>query len=69
MSDAEISATASTDRKTRDEVEAVLKCHAFTISGALRLTLTHTAISKELPFDCIIPGPKTIAAAAAAKRG
>ena len=62
MSDIKISATASIDRQTWDEVEAVLKCHAFTISDAFRLMLMHTAINKELPFDCIIPGPKTIAA-------
>ena len=62
MSDVEVKATASIDRETWDEVEAVLKCHAFTISDAFRLMLMHTAINKELPFDCIIPGPETIAA-------
>lgn len=62
MSDVKISATASIDRQTWDKVQAVLECHAFTISDAFRLMLMHTAINKELPFDCIIPGPETIAA-------
>ena len=69
MSDIKISATASIDQQTWDEVEAVLKCHAFTISDAFRLMLMHTAINKELPFDCIIPGPKTIAAKEELERG
>ncbi len=62
MSDVEVKATASIDRETWDKVQAVLECHAFTISDAFRLMLMHTAINKELPFDCIIPGPETIAA-------
>ena len=61
MSDIKISASASIDQQRWDEVEAVLKSHAFTISDAFRLLLMHTAINKESPFDCIIPGPKTIA--------
>ena len=69
MSDVKVRATASIDRETWDEVKAVLKCHAFTISDAFRLMLMHTAINKELPFDCIIPGPKTIAAMEEAERG
>ena len=31
--------------------------------------LMHTAINKELPFDCIIPGPNTIAAMEELERG
>ena len=69
MSDVEVKATASIDRETWDKVQAVLECHAFTISDAFRLMLMHTAINKELPFDCIIPGPKTIAAMEEAERG
>ena len=69
MSDIKISASASIDRQTWDEVAAVLKCHAFTVSDAFRLMLMHTAINKELPFDCIIPGPKTIAAMKELERG
>ena len=69
MSDIKISASASIDQETWDEVEAVLKCHAFTISDAFRLMLRHTAINKALPFDCIIPGPKTIAAMEELERG
>ncbi|MCE2499266.1 MAG: type II toxin-antitoxin system RelB/DinJ family antitoxin [Dehalococcoidia bacterium] len=61
MSGIKISNSASIDQQTWDAVEAVLKSHAFTISDAFRLMLMHTAINKESPFDCIIPGPKTIA--------
>ena len=69
MSDVKISATATIDPQTWDEVKAVLKCHAFTVSDAFRLMLLHTAINKELPFDCIIPNAETIAAMEALERG
>lgn len=69
MSDVKISASASIDRQTWDEVKAVLKCHEFNISDAFRLMLLHTAINKELPFDCIIPNAETIAAMEELKRG
>lgn len=69
MSDVKITASASIDQQTWDEVVAVLKCHDFTVSDAFRLMLMHTAINKELPFDCIIPGPKTIAAMEELERG
>ena len=69
MSDVKITASASIDQQTWDEVAAVLKCHDFTVSDAFRLMLMHTAINKELPFDCIIPGPKTIAAMEELERG
>ena len=36
MSAIKISASASIDQQTWHEVEAVLKCHAFTISDAFR---------------------------------
>ena len=69
MSDVKITASASIDQQTWDEVVAVLKCHDFTVSDAFRLMLMHTAVNKELPFDCIIPGPKTISAMEELERG
>ena len=69
MSDIKITASASIDQQTWDDVVAVLKCHDFTVSDAFRLMLMHTALNKELPFDCIIPGPKTIAAMEGLERG
>ena len=69
MNDVKINATATIDPQTWDEVKAVLKCHAFTVSDAFRLMLLHTAINKELPFDCIIPNAETIAAMEELERG
>ena len=69
MSDIKISASTSIDQQTWDEVKAVLKCHAFNVSDAFRLMLLHTAINKELPFDCIIPNAETIAAMEEFERG
>lgn len=69
MSDIKISASATIDQQMWDEVKAVLRCHAFTVSDAFRLMLQHTAINKELPFDCIIPNAETIAAMEALERG
>ena len=57
-----INATAEVDPQVWEEVKAVLKCHDFTVSDAFRLMLLHTALGKELPFDCIIPNAETIAA-------
>ncbi len=57
-----VKATAEVDPQVWEKVKAVLKRHDFTISDAFRIMLLHTATDTELPFDCIIPGPKTIAA-------
>ena len=57
-----INATAEVDPQVWEEVKAVLKCHDFTVSDAFRLMLLHTALGKELPFDCIVPNAETIAA-------
>lgn len=62
MSDVEVKATASIDRETWDEVEAVLECHYLTISDALYLLMQAVADQGDLPFSCVIPGPETIAA-------
>ena len=64
-----VKATADVDPQVWEDVKAVLKCHDFTVSDAFRLMLMHTAMSKELPFDCIIPGPKTVAAMEEFERG
>ncbi len=64
-----VKATAEVDPQVWKDVQAVLKCHDFTISDAFRLMLLHTAMGKELPFDCIIPGPKTVAAIEELERG
>ncbi len=69
MSDVKISATASIDQETLEKVEAVLECHYLTISDALYLLMQNIADEGDLPFSCIIPGPKTIAAMEAAERG
>ena len=64
-----INATAEVDPQVWEQVKAVLKCHDFTVSDAFRLMLLHTAIGNELPFDCIIPGPETVAAIEELERG
>ena len=69
MSDVKISATASIDRQTWDQVQAVLECHYLTISDALYLLMQNIADEGDLPFSCVIPGPKTIAAMEEAERG
>ncbi|MDE2786588.1 MAG: type II toxin-antitoxin system RelB/DinJ family antitoxin [Chloroflexota bacterium] len=69
MSEVKISATASIDRQTWDKVQAVLECHYLTISDALYLLMQNIADEGDLPFSCIIPGPKTIAAMEEAEHG
>ena len=69
MSDIKISASASIDRETWNEVAAVLECHYLTISDALYLLMQYIADEGNLPFSCIIPGPETIAAMEAAEQG
>ena len=64
-----VKATADVDPEVWEDVQRVLKRHDFTISDAFRLMLLHTAMGKELPFDCIIPGPNTIAALEESDRG
>ena len=69
MNDIKISATTTIDPKTWDEAKAVLNCHYLSVSDALYLLMHHIADAGDLPFSCIIPGPKTIAAMEELERG
>ena len=64
MSDIKISASATIDQQTWDEVKAVLDCHFLSPSDAFYLLVQYIAGSGDLPFSCVIPGPKMIAAMA-----
>ena len=62
MSDIKISASATIDQQTWDEVKAVLDCHFLSVSDALYLLMQNIADEGSLPFSCVIPGPTLIAA-------
>jgi DNA-damage-inducible protein J len=60
---------ARIDSEVKDEANAVLAAMGLTISDAVRLMLTRVAREHALPFDPLIPNPKTIEAMKEARRG
>ena len=69
MSDIKISASATVDQQTWDEVKAVLDGHYITISDALGLMMHYIAAEEALPFPCIPLDPETIAEIRSTERG
>ena len=57
------------DSEVKEEANAVLAAMGLTISDAVRLMLTRVAREHALPFDPLIPNPKTIEAMKEARRG
>ena len=60
---------ARIDSEVKEEANAVLAAMGLTISDAVRLMLTRVAREHALPFDPLIPNPKTIEAMKEARRG
>jgi DNA-damage-inducible protein J len=60
---------ARIDSEVKEEANAVLAAMGLTISDAVRLMLTRVAREHALPFDPLIPNPKTIEAMNEARRG
>jgi DNA-damage-inducible protein J len=60
---------ARIDSEVKDEANVVLAAMGLTISDAVRLMLTRVAREHALPFDPLIPNPKTIEAMKEARRG
>ena len=60
---------ARIDSKVKEEATAVLAAMGLTVSDAVRLMLTRVAREHALPFDPLIPNPKTIEAMKEARRG
>jgi len=61
---------ARIDEKTRREAAAaVLDAIGLTVSDAFRLMMVRIAAEKRLPFEPLVPNPKTVAAMEAARRG
>ena len=57
------------DSEVKEEATAVLAAMGLTVSDAVRLMLTRVAREHALPFDPLIPNPKTIEAMKEARRG
>jgi DNA-damage-inducible protein J len=60
---------ARIDSEVKEEATAVLAAMGLTVSDAVRLMLTRVAREHALPFDPLIPNPKTIEALKEARRG
>jgi len=60
---------ARIDSEVKEEANAVLAAMGLTISDAVRLMLTRVAREHALPFDPLIPNPKTIEAMKEARSG
>ena len=60
---------ARIDSEVKEEATAVLAAMGLTVSDAVRLMLTRVAREHTLPFDPLIPNPKTIEAMKEARRG
>ena len=60
---------ARIDSEVKEEATAVLAAMGLTLSDAVRLMLTRVAREHALPFDPLIPNPKTIEAMKEARRG
>jgi DNA-damage-inducible protein J len=60
---------ARIDSEVKEEATAVLAAMGLTVSDAVRLMLTRVAREHALPFDPLIPNPKTIEAMKEARRG
>ena len=60
---------ARIDEDTRREAAAVLDAIGLTVSDAFRLMMVRIATEKRLPFEPLVPGPETIEAMKAARRG
>jgi DNA-damage-inducible protein J len=60
---------ARIDSEVKEEATAVLAAMGLTLSDAVRLMLTRVAREHALPFDPLIPNPKTIEAMKEACRG
>ena len=58
---------ARIDGAVKAEAEAVLNYFGLTVSDAVRMTLTHIAREKELPFELKIPNRETQKAMAEAR--
>jgi DNA-damage-inducible protein J len=60
---------ARIDSEVKEEATAVLAAMGLTLSDAVRLMLTRVAREHALPFDPLIPNPKTVEAMKEARRG
>jgi DNA-damage-inducible protein J len=60
---------ARIDSEVKEEASAVLAAMGLTLSDAVRLMLTRVAREHALPFDPLIPNPKTVEAMKEARRG
>lgn len=60
---------ARIDSEVKEEATAVLAAMGLTLSDAVRLMLTRVAREHALPFDPLIPNPKTVQAMKEARRG
>jgi DNA-damage-inducible protein J len=60
---------ARIDEKAKAEATAVLATIGLTLSDAVRLMLMRVAAEKALPFEPLIPNPKTIEAMEELRQG
>ncbi|MDP9056366.1 MAG: type II toxin-antitoxin system RelB/DinJ family antitoxin [Pseudomonadota bacterium] len=60
---------ARIDERIKNEAALVLSAMGLTVSDAFRMMMTRIAAEKSLPFDPLVPNPKTIAAMKEARRG
>ena len=60
---------ARIDSEVKEEATAVLAAMGLTLSDAVRLMLTRVAREHALPFDPLIPNPRTVQAMKEARRG
>jgi DNA-damage-inducible protein J len=59
---------ARISERIKEEAASVLSSMGLTVSDAFRLLLVRVAHEKTLPFEPLVPNPKTIAAMRAARR-
>jgi DNA-damage-inducible protein J len=67
--DAKALVSTRIDTTIKKEAAIVLASFGLTVSMAVRLFLTRVAIDKEMPFEILIPNPKTIDAMNEARDG
>ena len=60
---------ARIDQRTKSKAETVLASIGLTTSDAFRMMMVRIAKEKALPFEPLVPNPRTIRAMKAARRG
>jgi DNA-damage-inducible protein J len=60
---------ARIDEATKTEAAAVLAAMGLSLSDAFRLLLKRVAADHALPFEPLVPNPRTVAAMQEARRG